>query len=80
MPSCNAFIIYGDFNTSVIRDNAQTTHLSDFMHRNEFICTWGHNNSRPDFSYNNNKYNFALNHKSSIDQFIGSRNVYDNIH
>ena len=27
-------MICGDFNTSFSRDNAQTTHLSDFMHRN----------------------------------------------
>ena len=38
--------------------------------------TWGHCNSRPDFTYNN----FALNHKSCIDHFIVSRDVYDNIH
>ena len=74
--SCNAFMICGDFNTSFSRDNAQITHLSDFMHRNNLTCTWGHSNSRPDFTYNN----FALNHKSCIDHFIVSRNVYDNIH
>ena len=74
--SCNAFMICGDFNTSFSRDNAQTTHLSDFMHRHNLTCTWGHSNSRPDFTYNN----FALNHKSCIDHFIVSRNVYDNIH
>ena len=34
-------------------------------------------NSRPDFIYNNL---FALNHKSCIDHFIVSMNVYDNIH
>ena len=73
--SCNAFMICGDFNTSFSRDNAQTTHLSYFMHRNNLTCTWGHINSRPDFTYNN----FALNHKSCIDHFIVSRNVYDNI-
>ena len=74
--SYNAFMICGDFNTSFSRDNAQTTHLSDFMHRrNNLTCTWGHSYSRPDFTYN-----FALNHKSCIDHFIVSRNVYDNIY
>ena len=65
-------MIYGDFNTSFSRDNAQTTHLSDFIHRNNLTCTWGHCNSGPDFTYNK----FALNHKSCIDHFIVSRNVY----
>ena len=74
--SCNALMICGDFNTFFSRDNAQTTHLSDVMHRNYLTCTWGHSNSRPDFTYNN----FALNHISCIDHFIVSRNVYDNIH
>ena len=47
--SCNAFMVCGDFNTSFSRDNAQTTHLSDFIHRNNLTCTWGHCNSRQDF-------------------------------
>ena len=74
--SCNAFMICGDFNTSYSRDNAQTTHLSDSIHRNNLTCTWDHCNSRPDFTYKN----FALNHKSCIDHFIVPRNVYDNNH
>ena len=74
--SCNAFIICGVFNTSFSRDNTQTTHLSDFMHRNNLTCTWGHSNSKPDFTYNN----LTLNHNLCIDHFIVSRNVYDNIH
>ena len=73
---CNAFMICGDFNTSFSRDNAQTTHLADFMHRNNLTCTWGHNNPKLDFTYNN----FTVNHKSCIDLFIVSEHVYDNIH
>ena len=42
--SCGAFMICSDFDTSFSRDNAQTTHLSDFMHINNLTCTWGHKN------------------------------------
>ena len=67
--SCNAFIICGDFNTSFSRYNAQTTHLSNFMHRIILICTWGHNNSRPDFTYNN--LHLIINHVLIILLFLG---------
>ena len=72
---CNAFIICGDFNTSFSRANAQTTYLSDCIHRYKLTCPWGHNNSKPDFTSN-----IALNHKSCIDHPIVTKNVYDNIH
>ena len=69
-------MICSDFNTLFSRINAQTTHLSNFMHKNNLTGTLGHINSRTDFTYNN----FALHHKSCIDHFIVSRIVYDNNH
>ena len=58
----NAFIVYGDYNTSFSRANAQTACLSEFITRNNLHNSWTHHNSVADFTYTN----FSLNHMSCI--------------
>ena len=73
--NCDAFICCGDLNTSFERDNAQSRHLFDFISRNDLLLSWDHVLSETDFTY----VNHSLSHKSCIDHFILSNNVYDHI-
>ena len=73
--NCDACICCGDLNTSFERDNAQSRHLSEFNSRNYLLLSWDHVLSEKDFTY----VNHSLSHKSCIDHFILSNNVYDHI-
>ena len=73
MSDCNSFICCGDYNTSFSRDNAHSRFLIDFMHRNSLIKSWDHVLAKLDYTY----VNHALGHKSSIDHFIMSKNIFD---
>ena len=70
---CNAHIICGDFNTSYERDNAQTRCMVEFEERNNLCNAWWNTNSVRDYTY----INHSLNHRSCIDHFIVSKNIYD---
>ncbi len=72
---CNSFILCGDCNTSFDRNNAHTSYLDDFISRNQFRLTWNNPLAIQDFTYVNN----ALNHRSCIDHFIVSSNIYSSL-
>ena len=72
---CDSYICCGDFNTSFERHNAQTNYLTDFISRNNLVLSWDHHLANKDFTY----VNHALGHKSFIDHFIVSRNIFDTI-
>jgi len=71
--TCDAVIVCGDFNTSFERDNCQTRCLSEFMKRHNFRSGWDIPSAVWDYTYDN----LALNHRSCIDHFIVSMNVFD---
>ena len=72
---CEAFIICGDYNTCFNRKNAQTQYLTDFITRNKLLVSWDNPLSMKDYTYTN----YALDHRSCIDHFVVSRNIYDSI-
>ena len=39
---CNARILCGDFNVSLVRDNAHTVYLKQFIERNDLHVSWDH--------------------------------------
>ena len=71
--NCNSFICCGDWNTSFQRNNAQAKYLCDFISRNNFVNSWDHVLSQCEYTY----VNHALGHKSIIDHFIVTRNIFD---
>ena len=56
-----------------IRNNAETTCLSNFTDWNHFVLSWDHPLSRKDNTYSN----LSLNHFSCIDHFIVTNNIFD---
>ena len=65
-------IICGDFNTSFERTNGQTLALTCFLRTHNLISTWDHVKSKKDYTY----INISLNHKSCIDHFCVSANIF----
>jgi len=70
---CDGYVICGDFNTSFERENAQSRFLLDFIKRNNFHVTWDSSTATCDYTYTNH----SLNHKSIIDHFVVSSNIFD---
>ena len=64
----------GDFNTSFERNNAQSNYLTDFIERNSLCTSWDHASALK-FTY----VNHSLQHKSCIDNFIVTKNIFDSI-
>ena len=68
----DSYIICGDFNTSFERNNAHTEYLNGFMSRNNLMCVWNH----PSSTVNDTYVNLDLNHRSCIDHFLVSMNIF----
>ena len=72
---CNGVVLCGDWNTFFARDNAQSKCLVDFITRCNLKVAWDHVKSTNGDIY----VNRALGHRSCIDHFITSENVYREI-
>ncbi len=70
---CDAVIITGDLNTSFQRDNAQTRCLNAIIARNNIKVCWDSPKITHDYTY----VNHSLGHKSCIDHFLLSCNLFD---
>ena len=71
----DAFILGGDWNTSMDRESAQTFEPKQFIERNRLNLTWNHSKAKVENTY----FNLALDHYSCIDHFVVSNNVFDSI-
>ena len=71
--NCDSYISCGDFNSSFQRANAQCNCLQQFLDRNNLMSTWDHVLAEQNFTY----INHSLGHRSCIDHFFISRNIYD---
>ena len=72
---CNGVVLCGDWNTAFARDNAQSKCLVDFITRCNLKVAWDHVKLTNGDTY----VNRALGHRSCIDHFITSENVYREI-
>ncbi len=73
--SYNSVIVCGDFNTSFERNNAHYMYLTDFITRNQFKVCWDNPLVTKEHTYDNH----ALGHRSCIDHFIVSTNIFSAI-
>ena len=73
LANCDSFILCGDFNLSFQRANAQSNCLQQFVDRNNLLSSWEHVLAEQDFTY----VNHSLGHRSCIDYFFITRNIYD---
>ncbi len=73
--SSTRLILCGDWNCGFIQNTAQVNYLLDFIRRFKLHIAWSHTNSMPDHTYVND----SLGHKSHIDHYIVSDNVYHSI-
>ncbi len=69
----NRVILCGDWNTSFERDTAQVKFLKQFVARKKLCITWDHPNACKGDTYIND----SLGHRSCIDHFIVSQNVFN---
>ncbi len=69
----NVFCICGDFNASFEQNNAQMKQLKELIEHAYLIAARVNNNTVRDYTY----INHDLNHRSCIDHFIVSQNVFD---
>ena len=73
LANCDSYILCGDFNSSFQRANAQSNCLQQFLDRNNLMSSWEHVLAEQNFTY----VNHSLGHRSCIDHFFTSRNIYD---
>ncbi len=73
--SSTRLILCGDWNCDFIRNTAQINYLLDFIRRFKLYIAWNYTNSMPDYTYVND----SIWHKSCIDHYIVSDNVYHSI-
>ena len=71
--NCDSYILCRDFNSSFQRANARSNCLQQFLDRNNLMSSWEHVLAEQNFTY----VNHSLGHRSSIDHFFISRNIYD---
>ena len=75
LSDCSSYICCCDFDTSFERNNAQSCYLTDFIESNSLCISWDHVSALKDYSY----VNHSLQHKSCIDHFIVTKNIFDSI-
>ena len=61
--------LYAETLTHLLRD---TEYLNGFMSRNNLMCVWNH----PSSTVNDTYVNLDLNHRSCIDHFLVSMNIF----